>query len=321
MYAQAWLPNQGRRLFTVETPCGFCRIQTQSGGISRPVEPSLTLHPIGHIRSPKQVKFQARHQPTEGEPERSVLELLPGHNYETALRDLSRFSKVWLIWWFHRNSHWKPLVLPPRGPAIRRGVFATRSPHRPNPLGLSTVTLIRVERRRLLLGACDLVDGTPVFDIKPYIPSYDAFPDASGGWCEDLDQELVAPPSYCVEWTPLAQTQADWLFQAWQIDFRSRLVELLERDPTPHRTRRIRRRGDGEQLEIGCGAWRARFHVRAAQVTILWLEPGYPRRFLTDPARDILPDREAQLAFLERWPPVPEETKIPSMGTNPPSMG
>lgn len=263
---------------------------------------SLTLQPIGFIRTQKQVKFQARHQPAESALERNVLELLPGCNYEAALRDVAGFSRVWLLWWFHRNSGWRPQVLPPRGPARRRGVFATRSPHRPNPLGLTPVQLIAVNGRQLTLGPCDLVDGTPVFDIKPYIAAYDAFPDSSGGWFDEVEASLLAPPHFTVRLAPLAETQAEWLHVHWSIDFRSRLSELLARDPTPHRTRRIRPRRHTAEFEIGCGAWRAFFTVEGTTVEIVSLDTGYPLRFLRDPAREGLPDCAAQLAFLEQWP-------------------
>ena len=262
----------------------------------------LTLHPIGFIRTHKQVKFQARHQPAEIEAERNVLELLPGANYEQALQDLAGFSRIWLVWWFHRNTDWRPRVMPPRGPAKRRGVFATRSPHRPNPLGLTPVQLLEIKGRKLILGPCDLVDGTPVFDIKPYIPAYDAFPGESTGWIAEVDAALAVPPKFTVAFAPLAEKQAEWLQTKWQIDFRPRLVELLARDPSPHRTRRITRRDDREFL-IGCGAWRAGFTLTESAVTVEVLEPGYPQRFLNDPAkRNGLPDRDAQLAFLELWP-------------------
>lgn len=263
--------------------------------------PTLALSPIGFIRAQKSVKFQALHQPAEAAPERNVLELLSGCDYETALRDLAGFSRVWLLSWFHRNKTWRPLVLPPRGPAKRRGVFATRSPHRPNPLGLTPVQLIAVEGRTLILGACDLVDGTPIFDIKPYIPAYDAFPAALAGWTGEVAAAQETPPQFSVCLAPLAESQAEWLRANWQLDFRPRLFELLARDPSPHRTRRIRRRGETE-FAIGCGAWQAVFSVTKKVVTILALETGYPPRFLNDRTLDDLPDREAQLAFLERWP-------------------
>lgn len=262
---------------------------------------SLTLNPIGYLMSGKQVKFQTRHQPLEAESETHVLELLPNQNFEMALRDLAGFSRIWLVWWFHRNTTWRPLVLPPRGPAQRRGVFATRSPHRPNPIGLTAVRLLGIEGRRMILGPCDLVDRTPILDIKPYIPAYDAFPEAQAGWHDAVDSRMMEPPLYGVTLSDLAQTQQRWLQENWSIDFTPRMKELLSRDPTPHRTRRIRRRQDG-RLEIGCGAWRAFFEVEGNSVRVVNLDAAYPLRFLLDPSLDVLPDREAQLAFLERWP-------------------
>jgi hypothetical protein len=196
------------------------------------------------------------------------------------------------------------MVLPPRGPAKRRGVFATRSPHRPNPLGLTPVQLIRVEDRRLILGACDLVDGTPVFDIKPYIPAYDSFPQESAGWIDEVEASLSAPPAFSVVHSRLAETQAEWLRANWRIDFRPRMNELLARDPGLHRSRRITRRSAGVFV-IGCGAWRAVFTVDQQRVTVREIEAGYPRRFLTDPTRPGITEREAQLAYLEHWPERP----------------
>ncbi|MEO6245289.1 MAG: tRNA (N6-threonylcarbamoyladenosine(37)-N6)-methyltransferase TrmO [Opitutaceae bacterium] len=272
--------------------------------------PSLTLQPIGFLRTRQQVKFQAGHQPETATEASNELELLADHGYEQALQDLAGMDRVWLVWWFHRNENWRPLVLPPRGPAQRRGVFATRSPHRPNPLGLTCVPLLGVAGRRLLLGPCDLVDGTPVFDVKPYIAAHDAFPDARAGWIDALETELRAPAPFAVSFSDTALTQRQWLLETWAIDFTPRLIELLARDPAPHRTRRIRRRG-GAEFDIGCGAWRAVFNVTGTKVDVVALEPGYPLRFLHREGYQDLPDRDAQLAFLERWPserkPAPGE--------------
>ncbi len=266
--------------------------------------PSLTLQPIGFLRTQQRVKFQAGHQPSAAAEASNALELLPGHGYEQALQDLAGVDRVWLLWWFHRNEGWRPLVLPPRGPAQRRGLFATRSPHRPNPLGLTAVPLLSVEGRRLLLGPCDLVDGTPVFDIKPYIAAHDAFTDARAGWIDAVDAELRQPPRFTVKFDDTAVTQIDWLRRTHHIDFTPRLIELLARDPTPHRTRRIRR-GSGPHSEITCGAWRAVFAVEGEIVRILSVEPAYPLSFLTRADYRDVPNREAQLAFLARWPVEP----------------
>lgn len=263
--------------------------------------PELILRPIGFLRAGKQVKFQTQHQPDESSVEENHLDLLPGRGFDPGLRDLSGFTRIWLISWFDRNDSWRALVLPPRGPARRRGVFATRSPHRPNPLGLTPVQLRSIQGRRLILGPCDLMDGTPILDIKPYIPAYDSFPDEKAGWTEALDRALREAPGYRVAFAPLADEQATWLRDRWHIDFRSRLVDLLSRDPSVHRGRRIRARG-AELRVAGCGAWRAIFAVEGDCVEVRCLEPGYPRRFLADPSRAAIADREAQKAFLERWP-------------------
>lgn len=269
-------------------------------GLNSKVEPTLTLRPIGFLRSGKTVKFQAAHQPLPDASERNVLELVPGSGYEQALRDLAGFSRVWLLWWFHRNTEWRPLVLPPRGPAQRRGVFATRSPHRPNPLGLTAAPLIAVKRGQLILGACDLMDGTPVLDIKPYIAAYDSFPEARAGWWDAVESALDVAPQYEVRFLPLAELQTEWLRRTWDIEFRPRMIELLSRDPSQHRSRRIRRRGD-TRLVIGCGAWRAVFFTTERVVTIESIEPAYPERFLRERLTEYVPDREAQIAFLEKW--------------------
>jgi tRNA-Thr(GGU) m(6)t(6)A37 methyltransferase TsaA len=253
------------------------------------------------LRTAKSLKFHARHQPNEQETETNVLEMLPGDIYQKALKDLEGFDRIWLIWWFHRNKDWRPEVLPPRGPAQRRGVFATRSPHRPNPLGITPVQLVAVKKGHLIIGPCDLVDGTPIFDIKPYIPAYDSFPNAKAGWLDEVDAAQKAPPAYTVTFSPLATTQAEWLRTEWSIDFRERLIEILGRDPTPHRTRRIRSR-HGDLFDCGCGAWYAVFKVTGQAIEILHLKPSFPLKFLTDPTRPELPDRDAQLAFRAQWP-------------------
>lgn len=266
-------------------------------------EVALKVQPIGYVSTHQRVKFHARHQPLEIEEETSVLELVPGRNFEQALKDLEGFSRVWLIWWFHRNATWRTRVTPPRGASIKRGVFATRSPHRPNPIGLTPVQLLGIKGRKLILGSCDLVDGTPVFDIKPYIPAYDAFPEASAGWTEEVEEAHTEAGGYHVRLSPLAETQAQWLRSNWQIDFQERLVEILARDPSPHRTRRIRKRGESKFV-IGCGAWRAHFEVIEKEVEVQFIDPAYPLRSLLDLDKLKIPDHEAQMAYLKVWPEV-----------------
>jgi tRNA-Thr(GGU) m(6)t(6)A37 methyltransferase TsaA len=265
-----------------------------------PSTDALILRPIGFVRTGKAVKFEALHQPDESVEENSVLELLPQEDLRRGLQDLEGFTRIWLIWWFHRNDTWRSLVLPPRGPTHRRGVFATRSPHRPNALGMTPVILLGIVGLRLPLGPCYLVDGTPVFDIKPYIPGYDAFPEESSGWIKEVDEWARCEPSFEVKYSEACLVQIDWLRQHWGIDFTHRLEELLSRDPTPHRTRRIRHKGSGV-LEIGCGAWRARFRVEANDVLVERIRPGFPLSSLLTYDAEEIPDAEAQREFLKQW--------------------
>ena len=154
-------------------------------------EPSLAYQPIGYVRSPYARRMDAPHQATvvdgtaTGSAAEATLELVPGLPGE-ALRDLEGFERIWVIFAFHRSEGWAPLVRPPRG-QLKRGVLATRSPHRPNAIGLSAVELVSVEGRTLRLRGVDFLDGTPVLDIKPYVPYADAFPGAKAGWIDEVD--------------------------------------------------------------------------------------------------------------------------------------
>ncbi len=143
---------------------------------------TIELEPIGFVRSDFRERFAAPRQPHLGRGEPAVIALREGMNLDRALQDLDGFSHIWVIYWMHLNQGWNPTVTPPRGPKIRRGLLATRAPHRPNPLGLSAVRLERIEGLCLHIRGHDMLDGTPVLDIKPYIPEADAIPEADPGW-------------------------------------------------------------------------------------------------------------------------------------------
>lgn len=209
------------------------------------------------------------HQPDAERSRGGVIRLIGGHDFEASLSDLTGFSRIWLLWWFHHNEGWRPKVLPPRGRVGRRGLFATRAPYRPNPIGLTSVPLLEVKGRKLVIGPHDLLDGTPILDIKPYLPSVDSHPEAREGWLEMLQEEV---PRYELIFTPQAQRQLDWLGEHFHPDFPSRVTRILSQDPLPHKTRRITRLPDG--LRLGCGAWRVYFQVDGQKVWISHLGSG-----------------------------------------------
>jgi tRNA (adenine37-N6)-methyltransferase len=248
---------------------------------------TLQINPIGYLKTSQQNKFMLASQPESSQTNlahppalsdrnRSGLpgpnlandencdgcwvELLP--EFREALRDLEGFSRIWLVWWFHRNETWRSLVLPPRSRSGRKGVFSTRSPHRPNPIGLSAVSLIRLEELRLYIGAHDLLDGTPILDIKPYIPRFDSFEKERVGWFSEVEQTLECQSRFVLETGGLAQEKFDWLNANFHPDFQSRVLSILSFDPSPHRTRRISRMADG-LLRLGCENWRIFFRLDA----------------------------------------------------------
>ncbi|AIE84578.1 tRNA (N6-threonylcarbamoyladenosine(37)-N6)-methyltransferase TrmO [Fimbriimonas ginsengisoli] len=257
----------------------------------------LTLQPIGYVRATKGFKFDAPHQPDVGSDEVNFIELLPGRQFELALQDLDGFDKIWLISWFDRNRSWRPRVLPPRGPAKRRGVFATRSPHRPNPIGLTCVSLLGIEGRILKVGALDLTDGTPILDIKPYLRTVDCHPDSRLGWVQEIEEREATPPAFLVTLEPLAERQLRWLREVWNLDFTERAFALLKRDPAPHRTRRILQLSEN-RYRIACGPWRMFYRIEGDSVIVEEVASGFSRETLSASTGEKTTDREAHMAFL-----------------------
>ena len=149
------------------------------------------FEPIAWVKSPYRRRIDTPHQPEivqgtqTGARAEARVEFVEGFP-PTAFRDLVGFERVWLLFAFHRSEGWKAEVRPPRGGG-KRSVLATRSPHRPNPIGLSAVEIVSVETAALTVRGIDLLDGTPILDIKPYVPYADAFENSRAGWIDQID--------------------------------------------------------------------------------------------------------------------------------------
>ena len=194
----------------------------------------LTLTPVAIIRTPYKEKFSVPRQPDLVRDGTGVVELLPPYNLPEAVRGLEQFSHLWLIFQFDRieTGKWHPTVRPPRlGGNRRMGVFATRSTHRPNPIGLSKVELKKVECKngdvKLYVGAVDLVDGTPIFDIKPYIAYADQAPDAVSGFAQYKPETRLTVLFTQEVQTILAQIEPKYPF------IKRFITEVLQQDPRP----------------------------------------------------------------------------------------
>ena len=194
------------------------------------MEQSFSMKVIAHIRSDFASKFGVPRQSGLVDALEAASVFEPEYRNPDAVRGMEGFSHLWLIWAFHQavRSTWSPTVRPPRlGGNARMGVFATRSPFRPNPIGLSSVRLDRVEITPdlgpvIYVRGADLVDGTPIFDIKPYIPYADSHPDAIGGFASAPAGEtltVVIPPEQ-LEKVPESHREA--------------LRGVLAQDPRPH---------------------------------------------------------------------------------------
>ena len=182
---------------------------------------------IARIHNDFPTKFGLPRQSGLAPSLRSKIVFEPAFRVPEALRGLDGFSHIWLIWGFSESEGWSPTVRPPRlGGNVRMGVFATRSPFRPNPIGLSSVRLEGIETDGenglvLIVTGADLMDGTPIYDIKPYLPGVDAHPEATDGFVGAHPQTLLT-----VELDPS-------LTAALSAGQQAALREILAQDPRP----------------------------------------------------------------------------------------
>lgn len=186
-----------------------------------------TIHPIAHIRTDFTDKFGIPRQSGLVPELTARIVFEPEYRDPNALVGIEGYDRLWLIWQFSTvaaeyaaGKSWRPTVRPPRlGGNERRGVFATRSPYRPNALGLSCVELAGVENGELIVRGADLLDGTPIFDIKPYLAYTDSHPEARGGFALTTDAVRVECPAQLLEKLPEERRQT--------------LLNVLAQDPRP----------------------------------------------------------------------------------------
>ncbi len=243
----------------------------------------LTLKPIGVFRSNFKNPYDLPRQPDEATTI-SCIELLPQQNFEQALDSLEQFDRIWVIYQFHHNSNWKPMTLPPRGTDKKIGVFATRSPYRPNPLGLSCLRLIKIEGLRVWVEGADLMDETPILDLKPYVPQHDAFPDASMGWLENIDQAR-----WRISLAEKAESQLRWLRENGEDKIETFLRRQLEYDPINSSKKRVQ--GNGDHFTLSYRTWRVSFSLdeEKKEIQVLHVYSGYSEAELSstdDPYKD-----------------------------------
>ncbi len=244
--------------------------------------------------------MEAPRQPRAAAEVTGFVDLFPGRGFEDALLDLELFDHLWLVVWVDRNPGFRPKVWPPRSDK-KRGVFATRAPYRPNPIGLSAVRLLRVEGLQIHVQGLDLLDGTPVLDVKPYVPYSDAIPHANHGWLDQARVEGEQPvdplADYSVSFSVLAEEQLAFLEREHGVSIRERIDAALRLGPTPHAYRRIRREGEGYVLSLK--DFRVRFVAGEGRALhVVSLHSGYRPKELFAPEGKA---PAAHRAFVARW--------------------
>lgn len=225
---------------------------------------------VGVLRSCFREKFGTPRQPLLVPGATAALtvakEFLPEHS----LIGLSRFTHVWLISYFHLNTNkkFRPKVHPPRLRGETIGLFASRSPHRPTPIGLSLARLVKVDGATLHLAGIDLVDGTPILDVKPYIPEWDAVPDASPGWTKDAPFPTLKVAFSTAALKDVAAAEK----RLKTTGLRKLLADILRQDLRNPRDRS--QSADGLELGFFLHDFEARFVVRKGTARVVRLLTG-----------------------------------------------
>jgi len=210
----------------------------------------ISLSPIGYVHASQKEKADSPRQACLTE-NTACISLLKGNNFEQALEDLEGMERIWVISWLHGVKNWKSKVQPPRR-CSKKGVFSTRSPHRPNPIGLSCVNLISIKGRKLYIQEHDLLDGTPILDIKPYLVYADSFPAAKMGWIEEI------PCKNEIQWSEEALTEVAAVLQKEGVDLKEKVESRLEFFQAPSSSNRIKEISEGLYLQA-YQYWRVAF--------------------------------------------------------------
>lgn len=230
---------------------------------------SELIQSIGRLESCFREKFGTPRQPQLVPSSQARLRIRPEFIPEQSLKGLAEFSHVWLLSYFHLNTNkaFLSTVHPPRLKGKTVGVFASRSPHRPSPIGLSLARLDRVEGDTLYLSAIDLVDGTPILDVKPYIPAYDHVANPKTGW-----MDRVEPHAFKVEFEPKAREQLKEIMAAGHGDLRSLISQVLSQDLRNPRDKSQLR--PGKTLEFFLYEWDVFFRVEGETAVVSAVEPA-----------------------------------------------
>ena len=253
------------------------------------------MTPIGYVECRQRYRYEAARQASIAPDNEAWIRLDDDSDLRAGLRGLDDFERIWVIYELHLNETWHPLVEPPRESTGKLGVFATRSPHRPNRIGLSCVSLFSIDGGILYVGQHDLLNGTPVLDIKPYLPYADAFPNARAGWVDACEEQIYELDLSAV------RTQIEWVAAHAGWDLENFLAVQLRSDPTDAKRKRIVETEAG--YRIAFRTWRVDYRLAGAapRIEVLAVSSGYTTAELAPETEDEYADKAVHRAFVETF--------------------
>jgi tRNA-Thr(GGU) m(6)t(6)A37 methyltransferase TsaA len=250
----------------------------------------VTFKIIGYFRGAQLQKSALPRQPHLSN-QSGFIEFSSGFDHKLALHGLEDMSHCWLIFYLHRaQSKAKPLVKPPRAPNKLIGVYATRAPYRPNSIGLSLVQIEKIEKGKLFLKNCDLLDGSPLLDIKPYVQEADVALEPQQGWIDQAE-------NWFFSLTNTVKEKVEWLKSSGFEDFENVLTAQLTTSPFQKGRKRLKSEKDGTAI-LSYRTWR--FHMAIdnskKHIHVLNLHSGYSKSELKD-KRDPYKDKDLHRRF------------------------
>jgi tRNA-Thr(GGU) m(6)t(6)A37 methyltransferase TsaA len=256
----------------------------------------MGFFPIGYIECAQRYRYEAARQASIAPDNEAWIQLNEDPALQEGLVGLADFERIWVLYELHLNETWHSLVQPPRQQIGKLGVFATRSPHRPNRVGMSCVRLLGIDGHRLHVAQHDFLDRTPVLDLKPYLPYADAFPKARAGWVDSYEEQV-----FTLQIGETATTQLDWVAAHAGWNLVNFLQVQLRTDPTDTRRKRI------VKIEQGCRiafrTWRVDYCVNQSQrlVEVVAVGSGYTASELAAETPDRYQDKAVHRQFVETF--------------------
>lgn len=260
----------------------------------------IEITPIGLYESISKEKYQLPVQAGLDTCPNGIIHLKKYSNFEQGLDNLDGFSHLWILYSFHLAKQWKPKVLPPRS-SSKKGIFSTRSPHRPNHIGMSCVKLIHIDGLNIYIEATDLLDKTPILDIKPYLNYCDSVPEASTGWLEENQ-----PHSFTLTLTESVKQQLNWLEEK-QVNLQELFESTLTYYPKPDKRKRteklksIDEKNDLCQLRVK--TWKVIYTLNEdlSQIEVIKIESAYENAYLQNEKKSNWDDVPLHNAFIKKF--------------------